>query len=49
MKYLSIDIETTGLDPEKHQILEFALFMMILNSQLNCCRNLLEKSNGLIM
>jgi oligoribonuclease len=24
MKYLSIDIETTGLDPEKHQILEFA-------------------------
>ncbi len=23
MKYLSIDIETTGLDPEKHQILEF--------------------------
>jgi len=24
MKYISIDIETTGLDPEKHQILEFA-------------------------
>lgn len=24
MKYLSIDIETTGLDPEKHQIIEFA-------------------------
>jgi len=24
VKYLSIDIETTGLDPEKHQILEFA-------------------------
>lgn len=24
MKYFSIDIETTGLDPEKHQILEFA-------------------------
>lgn len=24
MKYLSIDIETTGLDPDKHQILEFA-------------------------
>lgn len=24
MKYVSIDIETTGLDPEKHQIIEFA-------------------------
>lgn len=24
MKYISIDIETTGLDPDKHQILEFA-------------------------
>ena len=24
MKYIAIDIETTGLDPEKHQILEFA-------------------------
>ncbi len=24
MKYISIDIETSGLDPEKHQILEFA-------------------------
>lgn len=24
MKYISVDIETTGLDPEKHQILEFA-------------------------
>lgn len=23
-KYVAIDIETTGLDPEKHQILEFA-------------------------
>lgn len=23
MRYLSIDIETTGLDPERHQILEF--------------------------
>ena len=23
MKYVSIDIETTGIDPEKHQILEF--------------------------
>jgi len=24
MKYVSIDIETTGLDPKKHQIIEFA-------------------------
>jgi len=24
MKYISIDIETTGLDPDKHHILEFA-------------------------
>lgn len=24
MKYLSIDIETTGLNPEKHQMIEFA-------------------------
>lgn len=24
MRYIAIDIETTGLDPEKHQILEFA-------------------------
>lgn len=24
MRYLSIDIETTGLDPNKHQIIEFA-------------------------
>jgi len=24
MKYFSIDIETTGLNPEKHQVLEFA-------------------------
>jgi len=24
MKYLSIDLETTGLDPAKHQIIEFA-------------------------
>lgn len=27
MKYISIDIETTGLDPEKNNILEFAAVM----------------------
>lgn len=34
MKYLSIDIETTGLDPETCQIIEFAAVADDLNNQL---------------
>lgn len=32
MKYVSIDIETTGLDPEKHQILEIGCVLDTLGS-----------------
>jgi len=35
MKYLSIDIETTGLDPERHQILEFAAIFEDSEKQLS--------------
>jgi hypothetical protein len=35
MKYLSIDIETTGLDREKHQILEFAAIYEDTHQQLD--------------
>lgn len=34
MKYLSIDIETTGLDPEKHDIIEFAAVLEDTNKQI---------------
>ncbi len=33
MKYVSIDIETTGLDPKKHQIIEFAAIIDDLENQ----------------
>ncbi len=34
MKYISIDIETTGLDPDKHQVIEFAAILEDTNSSL---------------
>lgn len=35
MRYVSIDIETTGLDPEKHQILEIAAIIEDTEQLLN--------------
>lgn len=33
MKYIALDIETTGLSPEDHQVLEIALVLNDLNNQ----------------
>ena len=34
MKYISIDIETTGLDPDKHQLIEFGAVLEDTENQL---------------
>lgn len=43
MKYFSIDIETTGLDPEKHQILSISVVFEDTNNPLDI--NKLQKLN----
>lgn len=35
MKYVSIDVETTGIDPEKHQVLEIGAIIEDTNNQLS--------------